>query len=196
MSSKLIRDAVFMSVIFACGFFALTQREVIYEFIGIHPSDVAQARANRLGKTSEPAPINARAMVITSGSATSITSGSATSISKSMDGHFWVEAQVNSSSIRFLVDTGASVVALTPLDAQLAGINLQTLKYTSTVNTASGQVMAAPVKLSIVSVGNVSIRNVRAVVINKGLPHSLLGMSYLGELQTVEVSKGSMILRQ
>ncbi|PHQ67310.1 MAG: TIGR02281 family clan AA aspartic protease [Robiginitomaculum sp.] len=196
MSSKLIRDAVFMTVIFACGFFALTQREVIYGLIGIHPSDIAQARANRLGKTSEPTPINAKAMVITSGSATSITSGSATSISKSMDGHFWVEAQVNASSIRFLVDTGASVVALTPLDAQLSGINLQTLKYTSTVNTASGQVMAAPVKLSIVSVGNVSVRDVRAVVINKGLPHSLLGMSYLGELQTVEVSKGSMILRQ
>ncbi|PHS76167.1 MAG: TIGR02281 family clan AA aspartic protease [Robiginitomaculum sp.] len=188
MSSKLIRDAVFMTVIFACGFFALTQREVIYELIGIYPSDIAQARANRLGKTSEPAPIDARAMVITS--------GSATSISKSMDGHFWVEAQVNASSIRFLVDTGASVVALTPLDAQLSGINLQTLKYTSTVNTASGQVMAAPVKLSIVSVGNVSVRDVRAVVINKGLPHSLLGMSYLGELQTVEVSKGAIILRQ
>ena len=188
MSSKLIRDAVIVSIIFACGFFALTQREVIYEFIGIHPSDIAQARADRLGEVSEPAQVNAKAMVVTN--------GSATSISKSTDGHFWVEAQVNSSSIRFLVDTGASVVALTPLDAQLTGINLQTLNYTSPINTASGQVMAAPVVLPIVSVGNVSVRNVRAVVISEGLPHSLLGMSYLGELQTVEVSKGSMILRQ
>lgn len=188
MSSKLIRDAVIVCSIIACGVVALTQRETIYEFIGIHPSDIAQARANRLGETTEPMPSNVKAMVVMS--------GSATSISKSSDGHFWVEAQVNSSSVRFLVDTGASVVALTPLDAQLSGINLQTLKYTAPINTASGQVMAAPVKLSIVSVGNVSVRNVRAVVIDKGLPHSLLGMSYLGELQTVEVSKGSMILRQ
>jgi len=188
MSSKLIRDAVLVSAIFASGVFALTQRETIYEFIGIHPSDVAQARASRLGEASEPARNNPKAMIVTS--------ASATSISKSTDGHFWVEAQVNSSSVRFLVDTGASVVALTPHDAQLSGINLQTLKYTAPISTASGQVMAAPVELSIISVGNVSVRNVRAVVISNGLSHSLLGMSYLGELQTVEVSKGSMILRQ
>ncbi len=195
MSSKLIRDAVLAGAIFAFGFFALTQRQSIYEFIGIHPSDIIQARANRaqaranlMDKTSEPQPAAVRAMVVTN--------GSSTSISKAADGHFWVAARVNSSSVKFLVDTGASVVALTPLDAQLAGINLQMLKFTTQVNTASGQVMAAPVTLSVISVGNVSVRNVRAVVINKGLPHSLLGMSYLGELQTVEVSKGAMILRQ
>ena len=195
MSSKLIRDAVLVSVVFACGFIALTQREAIYEFIGVHPSDIVQARANRaqaranlMGEVSEPQTAPVRTMVVTN--------GSSTSISKAADGHFWVEARVNSSSVKFLVDTGASVVALTPLDAQLAGINLQTLKYTAQVNTASGPVMAAPVTLSVISVGNVSVRNVRAVVISKGLPHSLLGMSYLGELQTVEVSKGAMILRQ
>jgi aspartyl protease family protein len=188
MSSKLIRDAVLVSAIFAGGFFALTQRETIYEFIGIHPTDIAQARAARIGETNAARPDEVRAMVVAN--------GSSTSISKSADGHFWVEARVNSSSIRFLVDTGASVVALTPLDAQLSGINLRTLKFTVPINTASGQVMAAPATLSVVSVGNVSVRNVRAVVIEDGLPNSLLGMSYLGELQTVEVSKGSMILRQ
>lgn len=192
MSSNLIRDAVLVSAVFACGFIALTQREVIYEFIGIHPSDIVQARANRAQARAnlmdKPEQLEVRTMVVTN--------GSSTSISKAADGHFWVEARVNSSSVKFLVDTGASVVALTPLDAQLAGINLQTLKYTAQVNTASGPVMAAPVTLSVISVGNVSVRNVRAVVISKGLPHSLLGMSYLGELQTVEVSKGAMILRQ
>jgi len=188
MSSKLIRDAIFVSIIFVGGFFALTQRETIYEFIGVHPSDIVQARANRMGETSAAEQVEVRAMVVANGSSTSIT--------KSADGHFWVEARVNSSSVRFLVDTGASVVALTPRDAQLSGINLQTLNFTSPIKTASGQVMAAPVTLSVVSVGNVSVRNVRAVVISNGLPNSLLGMSYLGELQTVEVRKGSMILRQ
>jgi len=187
MSSKLIRDAVLVSAIIAGGVLALTQREAIYEFVGIHPSDIAQARADRLGETTEQVPDETAAIVV---------SGSATSISKSRDGHFWTEARVNAGSIKFLVDTGASVVALTPLDAQLAGINLQTLKYTSPINTAAGQVMAAPVTLSVVSVGNVNVRNVRAVVISKGLPNSLLGMSYLGELQTVEASRGMLILRQ
>ncbi len=188
MSSKLIRDAVVVCAIFSVGILAFSKREFLYDFIGVHPSDIAQARANRLGTQNAPIPNEVKAMVVSN--------GSATSISKSSDGHFWVEAQVNASSVRFLVDTGASVVALTPQDAQLTGINLQELKYTSPINTASGTVMAAPVRLSMVSVGNVSVRNVRAVVIEKGLPHSLLGMSYLGELQTVEVSKGLMILRQ
>ncbi|MCF6221150.1 MAG: TIGR02281 family clan AA aspartic protease [Robiginitomaculum sp.] len=190
MSLKLIRDAILVSTVFLGGFFALTQRETIYDFIGIHPADIAEARANRLGETAEVKTVD------TVKTTSMVVNGSATSISKSADGHFWVEARVNASSVRFLVDTGASVVALTPRDAQLAGINLQTLKYTSAVNTAAGRVMAAPVTLSIVSVGNVTVRDVRAVIISKGLPHSLLGMSYLGELQSVEASKGLMILRQ
>lgn len=187
MGSKLIRDALLVTAIFAAGLFALFQREAIYELVGVHPADIAEARANRVTSTEEQAPVKAVSMVV---------KGSATSITKSPDGHFWAQARVNSSSIKFLVDTGASVVALTPLDAQLTGINLHTLKYTRPINTASGRVMAAPVTLSIVSVGNVAVRDVRAVVISKGLSHSLLGMSYLGELQTVEVSKGLMILRQ
>lgn len=187
MSSKLIRDAVLVSAILAGGFLAFTQRETIYEFIGIHPKDIADARASRLGESEEQTPAK---------TFTTVVAGSATSISKSPDGHFWVEARVNTGSIKFLVDTGASVVALTPLDAQLAGVNLQTLKYTSPINTAAGKVMAAPVTLSVISVGNVRVHDVRAVVIRKGLPHSLLGMSYLGELQSVEASRSMLILRQ
>ncbi len=187
MSTRLIRDALLVTGIFAAGIFAFTQREMVYDLVGIHPVDIVEARAKRIHNTESPAPAKTQTMVI---------KGSATSISKSPDGHFWVQARVNASSIKFLVDTGASVVALTPLDAQIAGINLQTLKYTSPINTAAGRVMAAPVTLSLVSVGNVTVRDVRAVVISKGLPHSLLGMSYLGELQTVEATRGMLILRQ
>jgi aspartyl protease family protein len=123
-------------------------------------------------------------------------SGSAASIRKANDGQYWTEARVNSTSIRFLVDTGASVVALTPLDAQKAGIRPKQLKYNAPVNTAAGQIMAAPIMLDVISVGNVTVRDVRGVVIPDGLPHSLLGMSYLGELQRVEATKTALILRQ
>jgi len=187
MGSRLIRDAVLVSIVFVGGFFALTQREAIYEFIGIHPSDIADARANRLEQTDQKTDQLEVTMLV---------SGSSTSINKAPDGHFWAEARVNIGSVRFLVDTGASVVALTPLDAQKAGINLRTLNYITPIDTAAGRIMAAPVKLDIVAVGNVTVRNVRAVVIREGLPQSLLGMSYLGELQKVEVSKNMMILRQ
>ncbi|MBL4852953.1 MAG: TIGR02281 family clan AA aspartic protease [Robiginitomaculum sp.] len=186
MSSKLLRDAVLVSIVVGGGFFALTQREAIYEFIGIHPSDIVDARANRLEETDQTDRIDATMLI----------SGSSTSINKAADSHFWAEARVNSGSVRFLVDTGASIIALTPHDAQKAGVNLQTLRYTSPIDTAAGRVMAAPLTLDLVSVGNVTVRNVRAVVIREGLPQSLLGMSYLGELQKVEVSKNMMILRQ
>ena len=187
MSTKLIRDAVLASAVIVGGFYAMTNREKVYEFVGVHPSDVAKARADRLDQSPTTDKLTTASMVA---------SGSATSISKSPDGHFWTEARVNSSSVKFLVDTGASVVALTPLDAQKAGVDLRNLQYASPINTASGQIMAASVKLDLISVGNVSVRNVRAVVIKKGLPHSLLGMSYLGELQSVEATKGMLILRQ
>jgi len=186
MSSKLIRDAALMSIVFVGGFLALTQREAVYEFIGIHPSDIAEARANRLEQAGTTERLDATMLI----------GGSSTSINKAPDGHFWAEARVNSGSVRFLVDTGASVVALTPLDAQKAGFNLQALNYTAPIDTAAGRIMAAPIKLDLVAVGNVTVRNVRAVVIREGLPQSLLGMSYLGELQKVEASRNLMILRQ
>jgi len=188
MSNNLVRDAVLLSVIIGGGAFAFMNRPMVYELIGISPQDVVDARELRASTVKPIENINTVTTVKTSASATSIT--------KSSDGQFWTEARVNSTSIKFLVDTGASVIALTPFDSQKAGFKLHELNYTATVNTASGPVKAAPITLDIVSVGNVSVRNVRAVVISEGLPHSLLGMSYLGELQKMEVTKSSLILRQ
>jgi len=122
-------------------------------------------------------------------------SGSVVHIPKSKDGHFWTEAQVNRGYINFLVDTGASVIALTPADAQIAGIKLHELKYNRTVSTAGGEIPAAYVTLDNVSVGHIALRNIQAIVIKDGLSHSLLGMSYLGELQKVEANPDSLILR-
>ena len=124
-----------------------------------------------------------------------IQSASVVSIPKSRDGHFWTEALVNRGYINFLVDTGASVIALTPADAEIAGIKLHELKYTHTVSTAGGEIPAAYITLDNVSVGHIALRNIRAVVIKDGLAHSLLGMSYLGELQKVEANPDSLTLR-
>ncbi len=187
MGSKLLRDGILMSLVFGGGFLALTQRELIYEFAGIHPRDIVEARANRLELAHQAEKLETTSMMV---------AGSATSINKSADGHFWAEARVNSGSVLFLVDTGASVVALTPSDAQKAGFDLRNLEYTAPIDTAAGRILAAPLKLDLVSVGNVTVRNVRAVVIREGLPQSLLGMSYLGELQKVEASPDMLILRQ
>lgn len=117
------------------------------------------------------------------------------SIAKGPDGHYWAEADVNGSRVRFLVDTGASAVALTTADAKRLGIATEKLDYAHKVVTASGQTRAASVKLGRVSVAGARLDNVDALVIEDGLESSLLGMSYLGRLASFEATQTSLILR-
>jgi len=119
----------------------------------------------------------------------------AASISKGPDGHFWAQADVNGRSVRFLVDTGATAVALTAADAQRLGYTLKDLDYAYTVTTANGQARAAAVKLASVSVSGARVANVDALVIEKGLDTSLLGMTYLGRLSRFEATRQALILR-
>jgi aspartyl protease family protein len=116
-------------------------------------------------------------------------------IAKGSDGHFWAEGEVNGEPVRFLVDTGATAVALTPADAQRLGFNLDELKYSYTVVTAGGQTRAAAVKLDSVSVAGAEIAGVDALVIEKGLDTSLLGMTYLGRLSRFEATRQALFLQ-
>ena len=121
---------------------------------------------------------------------------SAASVVKAADGHFWAEANVNGSRVKFLVDTGATAVALTLADAQRLGFQPATLKYDASVITADGKARAAVVKLASVAIGGARIDNVDALVIERGLQTSLLGMSYLGRLSRFEATPQALILRQ
>ena len=121
--------------------------------------------------------------------------GEAASVAKADDGHYWAEAAVNGEEVRFLVDTGASAVALTPDDAQRLGFDPKTLNYSYTVTTASGQARAAEIKLNTVAVAGAEVDNVDAYVIESGLKNSLLGMTYLGRLSQFEATPTSLILR-
>jgi aspartyl protease family protein len=115
-------------------------------------------------------------------------------VPKASDGHYWAEAQVNGAPVRFLVDTGATAVALTPQDAARLGIDVATLRYADNVVTAGGRTRAAPVKLASVSVAGATLRDVDALVIEKGLDASLLGMSYLGRLTSFEATRQALFL--
>jgi aspartyl protease family protein len=121
--------------------------------------------------------------------------GSAASVVKAADGHYWAEAEVDGHEVRFLVDTGASAVSLTPDDAQRLGFSPASLAYTYQVNTAGGVARAAKIKLDSVSVAGAVVNNVDAYVIESGLPTSLLGMTYLGRLSQFEATQTALILR-
>lgn len=116
-------------------------------------------------------------------------------IPKSRDGHFWALGEVNGAPVRFLVDTGASTVALTIADARRLGFETGRLTYGYTVTTANGPARAAAVKLGRVSVGGAALDDVDALVIEEGLEASLLGMSYLGRLSRFEATPTALVLR-
>lgn len=116
-------------------------------------------------------------------------------LSKSEDGHFWADAVIEGRAVRVMVDTGASVVALTRADARRLGLRLDAADFTGQVTTASGKVRAAPVSLRAVAVGSARVENVEALVLEEGLPHSLLGMSYLGRLSAFTATQTSLTLR-
>ena len=127
--------------------------------------------------------------------ATPVAASRDASITKSPDGHFWAEGQVNGSAMRFLVDTGATAVSLTPEDARRLGFSLDHLTYGYKVITASGEARAAKVQLDSVSVGGARVEGVDAYVIESGLSQSLLGMSFLGRLNRFEATQNALILR-
>lgn len=121
--------------------------------------------------------------------------GSDAQIVRGPDGHYWAEALIEGRAVRVMVDTGASVVALTREDAARLGLRLKDTDFATTVQTASGPVGAAPVTLDHVAVAGARVDKVEALVVKEGLPHSLLGMSYLGRLSRFEATPAGLTLR-
>lgn len=112
------------------------------------------------------------------------------------NGHFSALGSVNGTSVRLMVDTGASTVVLKAADAERAGIALDELSFTVAVQTANGTAYAAPVRLRDVAIGPIMLDGVEALVAKPGsLNESLLGMSFLSRLRSYGVEKDFMTLK-
>ena len=122
-------------------------------------------------------------------------SGTDAQVVKGADGHYWAEANIDGKAVRVLVDTGASVVALTRADALRLGVDPEPDAFTGKVQTASGVVRAAPVQLKTISVAGARVDRVEALVVEQGLEYSLLGMSYLGRLSAFSATPAGLTLR-
>lgn len=125
---------------------------------------------------------------------TAVVRGNGLRIPVSRDGHFYVEGFIGSSRMRFLVDTGASAVALAREHAWDIGIGLNPSDFTIAVRTANGVARAAPVVLDGVRIAGHRVRNVRALVVDAEMPAPLLGMSYLRRLSNFEMSDRALTL--
>ena len=121
---------------------------------------------------------------------------SSSSLPRHSDGHFRAIADVNGNNVPFLVDTGASIVLLTYEHAIAAGIDMKNLDFDLPILTANGRGHVAEVTLKKIQIGDVVVSNVRAAVAERGQLHaSLLGMSFLGNIEEAVIRKDEMILR-
>lgn len=111
-------------------------------------------------------------------------------------GHFHANALVNGNYVSFLVDTGATDVALSMEDAQRIGLDPEKLVFNVPYQTANGITMGARVMVEELKIGDITVRNVRASVSRNMQTTSLLGMSFLGRLGSIEVKGDRLILRQ
>ncbi len=109
-------------------------------------------------------------------------------------GHFVTNGAVNGVSVRFLVDTGATMISLGASDAKRIGIDPSKGQRGMT-NTANGQAQVSMVKLDKVRVGDVTLHNVDGLVHQNDLPVALLGMSFLNRME-MQRDGGTMTLKK
>lgn len=115
-------------------------------------------------------------------------------ISRNSDGHFYIVAIVNNIPIRFMIDTGASDVALTQKDAIKLKFDLSKLTYSRTYFTANGSVTAAPITLAKFKIGPKYLENVKGHISKGELDVSLLGMSVIGQFKSFKIDKDLLML--
>ncbi len=117
-------------------------------------------------------------------------------ISSSRDHQFYINANVNQRSAHFLIDTGASYVALRDSDAREAGIYTAWTDYNYPVRTANGETKAALVTIDEIQIDGIRVEGVKAFILpDDQLSINLLGMSFLSRIESVEARANEMLLR-
>ena len=138
--------------------------------------------ANAMTATAQPEP--------TSGGARNVV------LKRGNGGHFWTDARVDGRRIEFVVDTGATAIALRESDAARLGLRPSERDYSVKVGTANGMTRAAPVVLKRVEIGDIVVRDVPALIQpDKALGVNLLGMTFLSKVRWTH-DRGRLVLEQ
>ncbi len=130
-----------------------------------------------------------------SSTSSSRSSGGTVRLDRAGDSHFYADTEVDGTNIRMMVDSGASIVALTRRDAEAIGIDVDRLPISGTARTAGGDVPMRSVMLDSVEVDGIEVRQVEAAVVDADMGVSLLGQSFLAKLDAVNVEGDTMTLR-
>lgn len=176
-SRQLLREALIWAVLIFVGVFAALNYDVVMDRIGGLAQAVQSARS--------PAPQE----VARNGFERTVR------LKADTQGHFSVAAHINDRPIMLMADTGATLVTLTHDDANRVGFSLRDSDFTHRTQTANGIARVAPVRLDRVRVGDIEVRDVRALVAEPGrLNVNLLGMSFMNALSRVEMRGGELVL--
>jgi aspartyl protease family protein len=147
--------------------------------------------------TMEPASANVVAAKAVPVETPSQSGGRSLSVARDARGHFATEGRIDGQRIGFMIDTGASVVALNESSAARFGLRPAPAQYTSVVTTANGTIKAARTRLAMIEVGGLVVRDVDAMVLpDQALSENLLGLSFLSKLKRFEYANGQMVLEQ
>lgn len=125
-----------------------------------------------------------------------VSQGNRVEIPVSRDGHFHLRAMVNDVAVQFVVDTGASNIALGQEDARRIGLDPKGLAYTGRANTANGVTATASVRLDSITIGDIRDEGVYASVVEGMDQGSLMGMDYLSRFARVTLTPQRLILER
>lgn len=126
--------------------------------------------------------------------ATSRAGGASLAVPLSSDGHYWVTADVNGQQVRFLIDSGASITAVSETTATQLGLPQDPLGGTVRMQTANGPVMARRSTIASMAIGPIQANELPVVVSATFGPVNVLGMNFLGKLKSWRVEGGTMVL--
>lgn len=121
-------------------------------------------------------------------------SGGETRVPLSADGHYWIEANVNGARQRFMIDTGATLTAISPATADKAGIEPDPLRLPVVMRTANGDAEAQLAKIAELRFGSIVARDMDVVVTGPSGGVNVLGMNFLSRLKGWRVENGVLIL--
>jgi aspartyl protease family protein len=115
---------------------------------------------------------------------------------RTADRQFWIDAEINGRAVRFLLDTGASGIILNRQDALRLGFDPNNLSFEQIFETANGRTRGASIELGELRIGPLSFEHVAAWVNEGDLRQSLLGMTFLERLSSVELRGDRLTIRR